>query len=62
MDDSDRLMDSIKDVKFTASFYSSNAADCTTPEIRNVFLKFWKDSQDHVLLFKSLLPAEYKNY
>ena len=60
MNETDRVIDCLTDEIFTALCYSSNAADCLTPEIRNIFLKLWKDSQDHILLLKSLLPEEFK--
>ncbi len=61
MDEMDRLIDSLKDLKYNTALYSSHAAECPTTEIRNLYLRFWKDSQDHVLLFKTLLPEEYRN-
>ncbi|UNC91879.1 hypothetical protein [Candidatus Contubernalis alkaliaceticus] len=60
MDDMDRLIESLKDLKCNAAQYSNHAAECTASEIRNLFIRVWKDSQDHVLLIKSLLPEEYK--
>lgn len=61
MEDMDRLIDSLKDIKYNTALYSSHAAESTTTEIRNLFLRLWKDSQDHVQMLKSLLPEDYRN-
>ncbi|PKP39505.1 MAG: hypothetical protein CVT98_01505 [Bacteroidetes bacterium HGW-Bacteroidetes-15] len=55
MNDMDRMVDALKDTKFLSSCYSAFATECSTPELRNMFLKLWKDEQDHAKTFSSLI-------